>query len=149
MLQALANVIDLQCHNPVSVRFQMQKKPFKTWDVPVALHWPGAKSRRSQVMPTPSISCGGLEPFDKYFKIHASFFFFLFSLSFFSFHYHSHSGEPRQTDKSNNNATGCRQERKGCIYRGGWLLQQGRQHCFHGTGGKNTSIKGYVPQTGV
>lgn len=35
------------------------------------------------MMPTPSISCGGLEPFDKYFKIHASFFFsFFLYLSF-------------------------------------------------------------------
>lgn len=54
-----------------------------------ALHWPGAKSQWSQEIPRTSIPGGELEPFDKYYKIHASFFFFFFSF-FLSFHYHSH-----------------------------------------------------------
>lgn len=69
-----------------------------------ALHWPGAKSQWSQEIPRTSIPGGELEPFDKYYKIHASFFFSFF---FFSFLFTIIvTGEPRQTDKSNYNAQG-------------------------------------------
>lgn len=115
----------------------------------VALHWPGPKSRRRQAISRPSNPCGGLEPFDKYFKITCVlFFFFFFHFFSFSFHYHSHSGEPRQTDESDYSATGCGQERKGCVSGVGWLLQQGRQHRFHRTGGKTFQSRGMFPKLG-
>lgn len=51
----------------------------------VALHRPGPKSRRRQGISRPSNPCGGLQPFDKYFKITCVLFFFSFFFFLFLF----------------------------------------------------------------
>lgn len=109
------------------------------------LHWPGAKSQWSQEIPRTSIPGGELEPFDKYYKIHASFFFsfFLFSFLFTIIV----TGEPRQTDKSNYNAQGVDGEGTAVSMKMSDCSSRAGSTTSMGTGGK-TFPGGMFPKLG-
>lgn len=93
----------------------------------------------------PSVSCGGLEPFDKYFKIHASFFFLF--LSFLFTIIVTLVNPDKQTNPTSTQQGADGKERAVSVERAGCSGRE-RQNHFHGTGGKTLQSRVMFPKLG-